>query len=234
MAGTEHYWLGSLAVGMRDASGQMYKRNRYYDPAKGQFTQPDPIGLAGGMNVYGFAEGDPVTYDDPYGLCGIAGAVTSVAEGAGIAMLTGRRYSLGRAVRDAGSGAICLTWARRAIRVARAADALLSAAAEDDPAAKTLPDLTGKTQAEADVALGEAGFEKEANAGSYQRYGHEDGSQISIGPDGRVVRQGTPIRSGANARSYRRRYGPDGKQIQHDPSGSNTHNTGEVISGSQP
>jgi RHS repeat-associated protein len=32
---------------MRDASGQMYMRNRYYDPATGQFTQTDPIGLAG-------------------------------------------------------------------------------------------------------------------------------------------------------------------------------------------
>jgi RHS repeat-associated protein len=68
MTGTEHFWLGSLAVGMRDASGQMYMRNRYYDPQTGQFTQPDPIGLAGGMNVYGFAAGDPVTYTDPYGL----------------------------------------------------------------------------------------------------------------------------------------------------------------------
>jgi uncharacterized protein RhaS with RHS repeats len=28
--------------GMRDASGQMYMRNRYYDPQSGQFTQPDP------------------------------------------------------------------------------------------------------------------------------------------------------------------------------------------------
>ena len=68
MTGTEHYWMGSLAVGMRDASGQMYMRNRYYDPQTGQFTQPDPIGLAGGMNVYGFAAGDPVTYADPSGL----------------------------------------------------------------------------------------------------------------------------------------------------------------------
>jgi RHS repeat-associated protein len=66
--GYEHYWMGSLAVGMRDASGQMYMRNRYYDPQTGQFTQPDPIGLAGGMNVYGFAQGDPVSYGDPYGL----------------------------------------------------------------------------------------------------------------------------------------------------------------------
>ena len=62
-------WFGSLSTEMRDATGQLYKRNRYYDPASGQFTQPDPIGLAGGLNSYGFAEGDPVSYSDPYGLC---------------------------------------------------------------------------------------------------------------------------------------------------------------------
>jgi RHS repeat-associated protein len=62
-------WYGGLVDGMRDASGQMYMRNRYYDPQSGQFTQPDPIGLAGGLNSYGFATGDPVTYSDPYGLC---------------------------------------------------------------------------------------------------------------------------------------------------------------------
>jgi hypothetical protein len=32
-------------------------------------VQADPIGLAGGLNVYGFAAGDPVSYSDPYGLC---------------------------------------------------------------------------------------------------------------------------------------------------------------------
>ena len=62
-------WHGGLVDGMRDATGQMYMRNRYYDPATGQFTQADPIGLAGGLNAYGFANGDPVSYDDPYGLC---------------------------------------------------------------------------------------------------------------------------------------------------------------------
>jgi RHS repeat-associated protein len=66
-------WFGGLADGMRDASGQMYMRNRYYDPKTGQFTQTDPIGLAGGLNAYGFAAGDPVSYSDPYGLraCGL-------------------------------------------------------------------------------------------------------------------------------------------------------------------
>ena len=83
-------WWGGLVDGMRDASGQMYMRNRYYDPATGQFTQPDPIGIAGGLNSYGFASGDPVTYSDPYGLCWqlwrpecrdkAAGAVSSVTQ----------------------------------------------------------------------------------------------------------------------------------------------------------
>jgi RHS repeat-associated protein len=62
-------WWGGLVDGMRDGSGQIYMRNRYYDPATGQFTQPDPIGLAGGLNSYGFAAGDPVSYADPYGTC---------------------------------------------------------------------------------------------------------------------------------------------------------------------
>jgi RHS repeat-associated protein len=61
-------WWGSLITGGRDASGQMYMRNRYYDPGSGRFTQEDPIGIAGGINLYGFAGGDPVNFSDPYGL----------------------------------------------------------------------------------------------------------------------------------------------------------------------
>jgi RHS repeat-associated protein len=62
-------WHGSLLLDQRDASGTLYRRNRYYDPSSGRFTQEDPIGLAGGVNLYGFADGDPVSYTDPYGLC---------------------------------------------------------------------------------------------------------------------------------------------------------------------
>jgi RHS repeat-associated protein len=61
-------WMGSLPALSRDGSGQMYRRNRYYEPNTGRFTQEDPIGLAGGVNSYGFADGDPVSYADPYGL----------------------------------------------------------------------------------------------------------------------------------------------------------------------
>jgi RHS repeat-associated protein len=62
-------WMGSLMQDAQDASGLLFRRNRYYDPASGRFTQEDPIGLAGGLNGYGFAGGDPVNYADPLGLC---------------------------------------------------------------------------------------------------------------------------------------------------------------------
>jgi RHS repeat-associated protein len=62
-------WMGSLIEQGRDESGQMYRRNRYYNPVTGRFTQEDPLGLAGGLNAYGFAGGDPVNFGDPFGLC---------------------------------------------------------------------------------------------------------------------------------------------------------------------
>ncbi len=32
------------------------------------FTQTDPIGIAGGLNLYGYAGGDPINFSDPFGL----------------------------------------------------------------------------------------------------------------------------------------------------------------------
>lgn len=62
-------WNGTLLERKRDKSGLEFDRNRYYDPATGRFTQEDPQGLAGGLNLYGFASGDPVNLGDPFGLC---------------------------------------------------------------------------------------------------------------------------------------------------------------------
>jgi len=62
-------WYGSLITNGTDASGLLYRRNRYVDPHTGNFTQADPIGIAGGLNVFGYANGDPITYSDPLGLC---------------------------------------------------------------------------------------------------------------------------------------------------------------------
>jgi RHS repeat-associated protein len=57
-------WWGGLITEKADPSGYKYMRNRYYNPQTGQFTQQDPIGLAGGLNLYGFADGDPVSNED--------------------------------------------------------------------------------------------------------------------------------------------------------------------------
>ena len=64
-------WFGTLVNDKVDGTGTFYRRNRFVDPMTGRFTQEDPIGLAGGLNEYGFAAGDPVTYSDPFGLCPI-------------------------------------------------------------------------------------------------------------------------------------------------------------------
>lgn len=49
-------------------SGLVYFRARYYDPGQRRFTQEDPIGHAGGLNVYGYVGGQPLSARDPSGL----------------------------------------------------------------------------------------------------------------------------------------------------------------------
>jgi len=55
--------------GHESAGGLIYMRNRWYDPNSGRFTQQDPIGFAGGSNLYGYTGGDTVNFSDPFGLC---------------------------------------------------------------------------------------------------------------------------------------------------------------------
>ena len=66
--------------------GFTYLRNRWYDPATGRFLTQDPIGLAGGVNLYAYAGNDPVAYSDPFGLCTppdspVCQFITGVADG---------------------------------------------------------------------------------------------------------------------------------------------------------
>jgi RHS repeat-associated protein len=44
-------------------------RARYYDPQSERFTQEDPIGVAGGVNLYAYVGNNPSTLTDPFGLC---------------------------------------------------------------------------------------------------------------------------------------------------------------------
>ncbi|MFA8360522.1 RHS repeat-associated core domain-containing protein [Burkholderia ubonensis] len=52
-----------------DETGLHYNRHRYYDPQSGRFVSKDPIGLAGGINVYRYAS-NPITWVDALGLTG--------------------------------------------------------------------------------------------------------------------------------------------------------------------
>ena len=50
-------------------TGLHYNTFRYYDPDIGRFTQPDPIGLLGGYNLYQYAP-NGLMWIDPAGLAG--------------------------------------------------------------------------------------------------------------------------------------------------------------------
>uniref|UniRef100_UPI00035E9A5E RHS repeat domain-containing protein n=1 Tax=Paenibacillus fonticola TaxID=379896 RepID=UPI00035E9A5E len=48
-------------------TGLYYNRFRYYSPHEGMYTQQDPIGLAGGIRLYGYVD-DPIIWVDVFGL----------------------------------------------------------------------------------------------------------------------------------------------------------------------
>jgi RHS repeat-associated protein len=65
-----HTGLGFAGAGTPTSAGggYVYLRNRWYDPQTGRFLSQDPIGLAGGVNLYAYAGNNPVAYSDPFGL----------------------------------------------------------------------------------------------------------------------------------------------------------------------
>jgi RHS repeat-associated protein len=57
---TGQTWLADVGV--------YHYKARAYDPELGRFLQTDPIGAAGGMNIYAYAGNDAVNFTDPSGL----------------------------------------------------------------------------------------------------------------------------------------------------------------------
>ncbi|MFJ7415614.1 RHS repeat-associated core domain-containing protein [Streptomyces sp. NPDC098077] len=57
-----------------DGTGLLFYRARYYDPQTGRFISQDPIGQAGGINLYQYALSSPTTYTDPTGNTPMAAA----------------------------------------------------------------------------------------------------------------------------------------------------------------
>jgi len=60
-------WLGGH--GVRSEGGGLYRtRYRIYHAGLMRFTAKDPLGLAGGVNSFGYAKGNPLRWIDPFGL----------------------------------------------------------------------------------------------------------------------------------------------------------------------
>jgi RHS repeat-associated protein len=68
-AATSFTYAGAYGV-MDEDDGLYFMRNRYYDATTGRFIQRDPIGLAGGFNLYRYVDDQPVSRIDPLGLWG--------------------------------------------------------------------------------------------------------------------------------------------------------------------
>jgi RHS repeat-associated protein len=49
-------------------TGNHYNYYRDYSPSTGRYLQSDPIGLMGGVNTFGYADGNPLHSFDPFGL----------------------------------------------------------------------------------------------------------------------------------------------------------------------
>jgi RHS repeat-associated protein len=50
-------------------TGLYYVRARHFSPVLGRFLQTDPVGIAGGANLYAYVNNDPLNLVDPFGLC---------------------------------------------------------------------------------------------------------------------------------------------------------------------
>ncbi|MDD5412118.1 MAG: hypothetical protein PHF31_12015, partial [Methylobacter sp.] len=63
-------------------TGLHYNAFRDYDPSTGRYIESDPIGLAGGVNTYGYVGGNPVNLTDPLGLVAPIVAAEAAVEAA--------------------------------------------------------------------------------------------------------------------------------------------------------
>ncbi|MGD9471419.1 MAG: RHS repeat-associated core domain-containing protein [Novosphingobium sp.] len=68
LAGTAAIRLGYPGQWHDGTSGLYQNWYRDYDPTLGRYMETDPIGLAGGTNLYAYVDGNPVNAVDPRGL----------------------------------------------------------------------------------------------------------------------------------------------------------------------
>lgn len=72
-------FTGAEELGNGQTTDLVYMRARYYHPGLGRFISQDPIGFAGGTNLYAYCGNDPINFTDPLGLSPMSGFLTDLA-----------------------------------------------------------------------------------------------------------------------------------------------------------
>lgn len=70
---TPFLYNGRYGVMTDKVTGLLHMRARFYNPRLKRFLNPDPSGFAGGWNAFAYADGNPVSFVDPFGLSAAAG-----------------------------------------------------------------------------------------------------------------------------------------------------------------
>lgn len=69
---TPFLYNGQAGV-VTDPNGLLNMRARYYSPYLMRFLNSDPSGFSGGSNWFAYADGNPISLSDPFGLCAESG-----------------------------------------------------------------------------------------------------------------------------------------------------------------
>jgi len=85
-------------------TGLFYNHHRSYDPfVGGRYTQADPIGLEGGWNRWGYANGNPLKWADPMGLAIPAAVIACMSNPLCAATMAGAAAATAKACIDLGN-----------------------------------------------------------------------------------------------------------------------------------
>jgi len=79
-----------------------------YDPETGRYCQPDPIGLAGGINTYAYVSSSPLSSADPTGEFGISGFVFGAISGGASGFISSGGKWQGAVIGGVSGGAVGL------------------------------------------------------------------------------------------------------------------------------